>query len=72
MELELLIFKQHQSLRVRLVDNFNGKIKNKMKPLTLIIALLYGSLVLLIFPLFFIHLNSFFSLPVYSSFHHSL
>lgn len=47
-------------------DNFNGEIKNKMKPLTFLIAFIYGLSVLLIFPLFFIHLNSFFFLPVYS------
>jgi len=39
-----------------------------MKPLTFLVAFIYGLSVLLIFPLFFIHLNSFFSLPVFSFF----
>jgi len=37
-----------------------------MKLLTLLIALIYALSVILIFPLIFIRLNSYFSLPVYS------
>jgi len=37
-----------------------------MKLLTLLIALIYALSVILIFPLIFINLNSYFSLPVYS------
>lgn len=39
-----------------------------MKPLTFLIAFIYGLSVFLIFPLIFIHLNSLFSLPIYSFF----